>query len=194
MGVLVAVLVIAAALGALRANSEIIAGLAMTLYVGLLCLTVVGSIVCREPRRVFWVGCAVFGWTYALMVYWVDPLPGYSPNRAAVRSALPTARLLEWFASLRSSYAVGSRVMAQWRGGGWYSATIVEYDPDAGLYRVQWDDGSPADWANTQQIQYGTGAGIRGGHAILGPLIAVIGGMISWMCFGPRPNDRPEAT
>lgn len=189
-GVLIAVMVIAAALGALRANSEIVTGLAMALYAGLLCLAVVGGLVCRGDRRVFWVGFAVFGWAYAIMVFWADPIQGYSSNRITIRSPLPTARLLEWFAGLRSSYAVGSRVMAQWRGGGWYSSTIVEYDSESGLYRVQWDDGSPAEWVNSQQIQYGTGAGIRGGHAILGPLIAAIGGLISGWCFGSHPDSR----
>ncbi|MGE0607565.1 MAG: hypothetical protein AB7O62_10755 [Pirellulales bacterium] len=185
MGVLGAVFAIALALGALRANSEVIAALALAIYVGLLCFSLVGALVCNDQRRVFWVGFAVFGWVYAIGVIWSEPATSVG-NRLAVRSVLPTTRALEWLSSMQSTYSVGSKVVAQWRGGGWYTATITAYDAEAGLYNVQWDDGSAAEWVNIHQMQYGGGAGVRGGHAILGPLVGALGGLISCWSFCTR--------
>jgi hypothetical protein len=181
-GVLWAVLVLALVLGLLISDSSWVGGLAFTAFFALLALTLVGALVGRANTRVFCVGCAVFGTMYALCTF-----GGFGTSGAAANPELPTTRMLEWLASLRRPTPyLGAHVMAQWNNGSYYPSRIMEYDPQAAMYRVRWDDGSADSWVTLGQIQVTTMSAVRNGHAALGLLAALAGGVVSLWCFGER--------
>ena len=69
-GLMLAVLVVAVALAALRTASETWAGVMFLITCGVLCLAIVG-VVCRDgPKRAWWLGFALFGWGYLLLAQW----------------------------------------------------------------------------------------------------------------------------
>jgi hypothetical protein len=69
-GLMLAVLVVAVALAALRNASETWSGVMFLLTCGVLCLAIVG-VVCRDgPNRAWWLGFALFGWGYLLLSLW----------------------------------------------------------------------------------------------------------------------------
>jgi hypothetical protein len=69
-GLMLAVLVVALGLAALRNASEVWAGVMFLFTCAVLCLAIVGAI-CRDgPRRAWWLGFALFGWGYLLLSLW----------------------------------------------------------------------------------------------------------------------------
>ncbi len=160
-------------------------------------IAVCGAIVCRDDRRPFWTGVAVFGFAfcYTSMVN-VPPMQyspattfyGYSPNTA------PTSEmdsLLDWVeTSIGNGFRVGDRVMAVWRNGGWYSGVLVAENAD-GTFDVKWDDGSAIQPTATSQIRSLTWRSRTAGRACIGTLFAFTGGMVCALMFGPKKAGVP---
>jgi hypothetical protein len=187
LGVLGTVLVLALVLAVLISDAAWVGGLAFTAFFALLALALVGALVGRDNARVFSVGCAVFGALYAWCVF-----GGFGQTGAlSTGYDLPSVRMLEWLATLRQPGPyIGAHVMAQWNNSSYYPSRIMEFDPDKALYRVRWDDGSSDSWVTMGQIQMTTLTAVRNGHAALGLLAALGGGVVSLWCFGQRP-PRP---
>ena len=113
-GLMLAVLVVAVALAALRTASETWAGVMFLITCGVLCLAIVG-VVCRDgPKRAWWLGFALFGWGYLLLAQW-----------STVN--LPTMALLDAIAArlgmqvqFSGGMGGGKMSVAPWAGGfGW---------------------------------------------------------------------------
>ena len=69
-GLMIAVLVVALGLAALRNNSETWAGATFQLTCAVLTLAIVG-VVCRDQsQRAWWLGFALFGWGYLVLAFW----------------------------------------------------------------------------------------------------------------------------
>ena len=69
-GLMGAVLVASLGLTALRSGSAVWAGTTFLVTCGVLALAVVG-VVCRAgPGRAWWLGFALFGWGYLVLVFW----------------------------------------------------------------------------------------------------------------------------
>ncbi len=191
--VLVGVAVLALALGALESNSPAVHNLAFTVNLGLLGVAVVGAIVTGAGRRVFWLGFAVFAWSYSLVafgslfsssVYNPSMWWSYSPQTVERRTDLITSDLLGWYGFLRQRVEIGTTVSAPWRGGGYWPATINEMRQ--GEVFVAWQDGSPGEWVSATQVRP-TGRHIdRVGHSLFSPLFGLLGGVVCWYCFADR--------
>ena len=84
-GLIGCVLVCGLGLAALRNASPTWAGSILLLTLGLLAVAVLGVIYCREERRAWWLGFALFGWGFAALVLapWSKP------------EALPSTMLLD---------------------------------------------------------------------------------------------------
>ena len=195
--VLIAVTLLGLAFGALESDSQLVGSLVFTLNLGLLCVAAVGALAALGNRRVFWLGFAVFGWVYSLIAFgWLASAtrayPAYvwlgsgyqQDGYRNANSTLVTNRLLDLYASLRTPRSVGSRVMADWRGAGYWQATIREVKD--GRYRVGWDDGSPEEWLGPNQIQASGRDVDRVGHSVFSPLIGLLGGILCWYMFADR--------
>ena len=61
---MIAVLILALGLAALRNPTEMWAGWVALVTKALLCLAVVGAVCCTGRERAWWLGLAVFGWAY----------------------------------------------------------------------------------------------------------------------------------
>ena len=81
---LLVVLFTGIALAALRSGSALWGSLLFTAAVAALLVAVVGAVYCRDQRRAFWLGFALFGWGYLLL--------GLVPE---ARSQLATTALLD---------------------------------------------------------------------------------------------------
>jgi len=182
------------------------------LLVGLTGLAVCGAIVCRDDRRAFWTGVAVFGaaFCYTSMPqgrsqqqpYYPVTFYGYANNPQSQTTDLDF--LFDWVESqMGSSFRVGDRVKAIWMNSGWYSGVITANNGD-GTYDVKWDDGSPVQRTAISQIQSLTWGSRTSGRSLLGTLIAFGGGIASAMFFGGKkeqkgsderkPADQPKAS
>ena len=82
------VLFIGLAIGALRSPSRLMANAMWTATAGLLGWSVVAAILRRDHRRAFWVGFAVFGWLHLIVIFEL-----YRAN-SADRNLLPLPSLL----------------------------------------------------------------------------------------------------
>src|SRR5262245_28083647 len=154
---------VAFGLAATVSQSDLAGSAAFTVFLGLLCLATAGAILRVLPERAFWLGFALFGWTYWLCEF-ESELPTPQPSvlsgfvfaratstSASSRPGLITHHFLQYLASnLAPSRAIGSKVMGQWRGGSYYSGTISEANVDQ--YLIIWDDGSAPQWTPTTQI------------------------------------------
>ena len=74
MGLMALVLTVAIGFAALRNPSELWASALFTLAVGLLCVAVLGVAFRHGHKRQFWMGFAVFGWAYLILVFASDAL------------------------------------------------------------------------------------------------------------------------
>ena len=194
--VLIATALLAAGFGALESDSALVSSLVFSLHLGLLCVASVGALVGGGNRRVFWLGFALCGWVYSSIAFgWLSSgraSPAYvwmgygyqQDGTRSDRSNLITNRLLDLYATVRTPRSIGSRVTAEWRGAGYWPATIREVKD--GLYRVGWDDTSPDEWVAPNQIQSGTRDLDRVGHSIFSPLLGLLGGVVCWYLFADR--------
>ena len=67
--IMLLVLLIGLAIGALRSPSPLMARTTWTATAALLCWSVVAAILGREHRRAFWAGFAVFGWVHLVVIF-----------------------------------------------------------------------------------------------------------------------------
>jgi hypothetical protein len=196
---LLGVAALAAGLGALESNSELVASLVFSLNLLLLCFALVGAIVAAGQTRVFWIGFVVFGGLYSLVAFgFLFPQqPTYGNvwfGYAGInqRPQLITSRLLDLYGSLRAPRSIGEKVSALWSGGGYYPATITNYKE--GLYEVKWDDGSRPEWVSIGQMQPMGRELERVGHSLFALLLGFLGGLIAVCCLSPRSTkEKPAA-
>ena len=174
-----------------------------TAYLALICLAAAGAVL--APQRAFWLGLAIFGWTYwfvefdasganarppasvPVLLGWGGPQPTPQPRAGLLTSELMT--LLE--ERMTTHRQVGSKVIAQWRGGSYYSGTITE--AQNGQYLIVWDDGSAPQWTAPSQIQPNSPNLRIAAHATLGGLFALIGGSIVAVIFGVQRTDKDHS-
>jgi len=196
---------VAFGLAATVSQSELAGSAAYTVFLGLLCLSVAGAILRPLPARAFWLGFALFGWTYFLCEFESElpsPQSGFggriltsfyvsSSSSASNRPSLVTRHLIQLMANnMTPSRSVGSKVMGQWRGGSYYSGTISDVNGDQ--YLIIWDDGSAPQWTPTTQIQPMSPSILVGGHSLCGGLFALLGGTLAAILFGASPPDRKQ--
>lgn len=166
---------------------------------GLFLLATAGAIISRGGQQRFWIGFAVFGWAYwflgfdltlntsrqSYQAYW-----GY-PNNSTLTTQprLFTSDLLDFGETLQvPRRQVGDKVIAQWRGGGYYPGTIKELQD--GQYLVAWDDGSAPSPTPLSGIQGYYAHSRVAGHAVLGSLLALCGGLLAAWLFEPREDPK----
>lgn len=201
---LMAVLVLGVALAVLQWDSAIAASATFTLLLALLALGLTGAFCRRGAARAFWIGFFVFGWFYAEAAspaasgssvgrpFWgFLAQPSYPGQPQKYTPALLTDLLFD-FASVNSRLQVGKTVMAQWRSGGYYEATIIEIN--GGQYLARWTDGSAPSWVARNQIELHNGAGQQAAHSVIAILAALIGGALAEMFFTREPGERSRAT
>lgn len=82
----------------------------------------------------------------------------------------------------------GDKVMAQWTGGSYYPGTITAVRN--GQYMVTRDDGSPPLWRTLAQVNPDNGYALRTGHFIIGPVIALMGGILAQVFFGTASERK----
>jgi hypothetical protein len=191
-------------LAAMVSQSDLAGHLAYTVFLALLCLSIAGAILRNLPARAFWLGFALFGGAYWLVEFDVEQgspqrvLPGgillssnsSTPNRPRL---LSTDLIRAIAASVSPNHSVGSKVVAQWRGGSYYSGTITEVN--GGQYLIRWDDGSPAQWTAGSQIKPSSASVLVGGHSLCGGLFALLGAILTAVLFsGPHGRTAPQET
>ena len=200
--VLIAVALVGIGLGALESNSALVTSLVFSAHLGWLCVSLVGAFIARGDARAFWAGLASFGWVYSLVAFgFLFPTQRYNTNayvwwgypsmaQPEQKSELFTSTLLDWYATLRVRPKVGSQVIAQWRGGGYWPAQIQQINGSSIL--VAWTDGSPPEWVTASQIQSHWRDLERVGHSLFSPLAALLGGIVCWYLFADRKVAAPE--
>jgi hypothetical protein len=177
VGLFIAFLLLAVSLAAILSGSPMLASAVFTANLLLLSLALVGAFH-PGPRRMFWIGFAVFGSMYTLSAFGLEAagLRWYS------RPQLITSHFIDLLLQFRTPLYVGAKVEAQWNNGSFYRATIREYN--GGLYRVGWDDGSTDSWVASSQIRADPEVSDDIGHAIIAPFFGWIGGWVSALVFG----------
>jgi hypothetical protein len=146
-------------------------------YAALVCLAIVGAIVRRGAAQVFWLGTAVFGSVYFLLM-------------SLLPHVLPSGALAEALGGLQRAPQVGDLVEAQWTSGNYYPARLVQYSN--GQFLAAWTDGDRPLWVTRAQI--------RGRRvyrpflidAFLGPLFALAGAVLCRRVLG-APATKPAA-
>jgi hypothetical protein len=198
---------VALGLAATVSQSELAGHLAYTVFLALLCLAMAGAILRTLPARAFWLGFALFGGVYWLVEFESEQampqrlLPGGVLLSSASSSSANRPRLISHHliraisTSLSPNRSVGSKVIAQWRGGSYYSGTITLARGDQ--YLIVWDDGSAAQWTPATQIMANSQSVLTGGHSLCGGLFALLGGVLAAILFaGPPPTagrkDDPQ--
>ncbi|MCE9525640.1 MAG: hypothetical protein K8R36_06260, partial [Planctomycetales bacterium] len=194
-------------LGALASGSRLASSGVYTLYLGMICLALAGAIIVRGESRPFWIGFAIFGWAYFLLAFetgssstpqrgwasvWLSGISYSNYNSdTSGGSHLITTEIIDFLEDhLTGSRSVGSKVMAQWTSGGYYSGTIQSYD--GALYTIAWDDGSTPMAVAPAGIKGYTPYARLSGHSLFGALAGLLGGILAAGLFGPRP-EKPEA-
>lgn len=199
---LVVVTLLAAGLAAFVSQSQLAGNATYTVFVGLLCLSVAASFLQPLPAKAFWLGFAVFGWTYWFVEF---PSNGNSQQQswgsivytrslgsnsnAPGRAGFITGDLIAFIeAHMTPNRAVGAKVMAQYRNGSYYSGTITQ--SDGVQYLITWDDGSAPQWTASSQIAPSSPSILIAGHALMGELFALIGGIVVALMFGRKVEAK----
>jgi hypothetical protein len=197
---------VALGLAATVSQSDLAGSAAYTLFLALLCLALAGAILQTLPARAFWLGFALFGWTYWIVEF-ESELPtsqqtaftrffvgGTSTPTQSAGPTLVTRHLLSAIAArMAPNREIGAKVIAQWRGGTYYSGVITEADVDR--YLIVWDDGSAPQWTPTTQILPNSPSVLVAGHSLCGGLFALLGGVSAALLFsGKFANKDEQAT
>lgn len=207
---LVVVTLLAVGLGAMASQSPLAASAALTAYLVLICVALAGAILPHAPNRAFWIGLAIFGWTYWFFEFDTHLASSGQPRTTAIalssglimsqpaapqRLGLVTQDAIDFLETrITPGRSVGSKVMGQWRGGSYYPGTIVEAGD--GQYLITWDDGSPQQWTPSNQILPHSPSLRVAAHATLGGLFALFGGVLVAVLFGGKKQTATavEAT
>lgn len=204
---LVVVTLLAVALAALVSQSRLAASAALTAYLVLLCVALAGAILPQAPNRAFWIGFAIFGWTYWLVEFDTTQVnsgqsratsiaiySGLIVNQSGAqpRVGLITQDLIDYLEThVTPGRSVGSKVMGQWRGGSYYSGTITQVQD--GQYLIVWDDGSAPQWTPSSGILPHSPSMRVAAHATIGGLFALLGGVIVAILFGGSRKETATA-
>jgi hypothetical protein len=200
---LIVVTLFGCGLAAMVSQSRLATSVAFTAFLVLLCVALAGAIL-GGPNRAFWLGLAIFGWTYWFVEFdaggsSVRPAPtnfrilisqamASQPSAPPASAGLLTSELMDLLeARITPNRSVGSKVIAQWRGGTYYSGTITE-EKD-GQYLIVWDDGSAPQWTPPSQIQPSSPNLRIAAHATLGGLFALLGGVLVALLFGGKLTE-----
>lgn len=209
---LVVVTLLGCGLAAMVSQSPLATSLAYTVFLVLLCVALAGAILATS-NRAFWLGFAIFGWTYWFVEFDASqsdrqpagipvtflsrtltrsPVNLQQPLQSSAPAGLLTRELMELLESrMTGSRSVGSKVIAQWRGGTYYSGTIT--DAKEGQYLIVWDDGSAPQWTPPSQILPNSPNLRLAAHATLGGLFALAGGVLVALLFGGKLAERIPA-
>jgi hypothetical protein len=198
---LLAVLVLGVSLAVLQWDSAILASAAFTVFLGMLALGLTGAFCRRGAARAFWIGFTIFGWFYAGAAIPVADggggpttlllrgfVSGPYPSSQRPLSPVLLTELLFDYAAVNSQLKVGAKVMAQWRGGGYYEATISEMK--GGEYLATWTDGSQPSWVARNQIQITSAAGRQAAHSVMAIFVAMVGGALAQAFFTRESRDE----
>jgi hypothetical protein len=203
-GFLLVLTLVALGLAATVSQSNLAGHLAYTVFLALLCLSIAGAILRNLPARAFWLGFALFGGAYWLVEFEMEQgspqrvFPGglilgsansSTPNRPRL---LSTDLIRAISASVSPNRSVGSKVIAQWRGGSYYSGTITEVRGDQ--YLIVWDDGSAAQWTSAAQIMPNSASVLVGGHSLCGGLFALLGAILAAVLFSGPYGRTDQST
>ena len=197
---LAVVTLLALGLATMASQSRLAASAALTAYVIMLCVALAGALLPQAANRAFWIGFAIFGWTYWFVEFdtvqvasgqamrpttsFISGIVVQQPARPNV--GLLTQDLIDFLeTSVTPGRKVGSKVMGQWRGGSYYSGTITEVND--GQYLIVWDDGSAPQWTPSSGILPHSPSLRVAAHATIGGLFALIGGVIVAVLFGGKP-------
>ncbi|ADB18036.1 hypothetical protein Psta_3372 [Pirellula staleyi DSM 6068] len=196
-GGLSALTLLSVLLALMVSKSEIAGSVALTVYISVVCLATAGAIATLGNDKLFWLGAAIFGWTYLFTEYeavssfeqmvqspGVIMVPSGTSNLRPV-SKMITSSLVELIEqNVIGSRYVGATVMARWRNGSYYSGTIAEIE--GSNYLVKWTDGSAPQWTPGTQILSNSPGTRSSAHAILGTLFGLFGGMLVTLVFQKR--------
>lgn len=199
---LIVVTLLAFGMSAYVSQTEWMGNLTYTLFLGLACLATAGAVLVRGSQQRFWLGFALFGWCYWFVgfdaslstggrnyqpaFYW-----GYSVASQSTGPRLFTSDLLDYAEThLVARRKVGDKVMAIWRGGGYYPGTITQVT--GGQYMVAWDDGSAPQLTPAASIQPYKLHSRVAGHSMLGALAALLGGLIVAAIFEPKKEESAK--
>ena len=200
---LIVITLLAVGLGALASGSRLASSGAYTLFLGLIGLALAGALLVRGESRPFWIGFAVFGWMYFLLAFETSPSPqpnwsstwlsgtryNYYGSESPGGSHFITTEIIDYLEEhLTGSREVGSKVMAQWTSGNFYSGTIQSYD--GSVYMIAWDDGSTATAVVPAGIKGYTPYARLSGHSLFGALAGLLGGILSTVLFGTRQSKE----
>jgi hypothetical protein len=205
---LIVITLLAIGFGALASGSRLAASGIYTLFLSLICLALAGAVIVRGEARLFWIGFAIFGWAYFLFAF--ESTPQSSPQRNWASTWLSgisysyygseqssgvhliTTEIIDFLEEhLTGSRQVGSKVMAQWTSGSFYSGTIQSYDGT--VYMVAWDDGSTPTAVAPTGIKGYTPYARLSGHSLFGSLAGLLGGVLAALMFGARQENSPPA-
>lgn len=203
---LAVVTLLALGLSAMASQSRLAASAVLTAFVVLLCVALAGALMPHASNRAFWIGLAIFGWTYWFLEFDTQqgaPQPVRSTSIALISGmivqqpapgpvGLLTQDLIDFLeTSVTPGRAVGSKVMGQWRGGSYYSGTISEVKD--GQYLIVWDDGSAPQWTPPSGILPHSPSLRVAAHATIGGLFALLGGVAVAILFGAKsPPTKPK--
>jgi hypothetical protein len=194
-GLMVVVLVAAISIGALRHPSETWAGVMYLVTCGILLLSVVGATVLSAGKRAWWLGFALFGWGYMVLVFEPRAI-------SSLRPSLPTSILLRAVGTRlypeRTSLIVPSRRSAEESspiGHSLKSLTRLDTDRSArslmailisafqltGPLQTETPYAGPQDAPDVPFLQIG--------HCLFALGAAVIGGLLATILFGIAPRS-----
>lgn len=199
---LAVVTLLALGLAAMASQSRLAASVSLTAYVVLLCVAFAGAVLPHSANRPFWIGLAIFGWTYWFLEFDAgntSPSQSRAPTTSFIavtgmvvqqpapgRVGLLTQDLIDFLeTSVTPGRSVGSKVMGQWRGGSYYSGTITEVKD--GQCLIVWDDGSAPQWTPPSGILPHSPSLRVAAHATIGGLFGLLGGVIVAVLFGGKP-------
>lgn len=202
-GAFAAITLVAVLFGLMVSQSQLSGSVAVTVFVTIVCLATAGTVATSGSDRLFWLGAAIFSWTYLLTEFeGISPMerlqssPGVimmpsgssdSPQQSRMVSSL-LVELVEQ--NMVGSRSIGATVMARWRGGNFYAGTITEIQ--SGNYLVKWADGSAPQWTPGSQILSNSPGARASCHAILGTLFGMFGGLLVSLVFGKRVSEKPS--
>jgi len=204
---LAVVTLLALGLATMSSQSRLAASAALTAYVIMLCVSLAGAILPQAANRPFWIGFAIFGWTYWFIEFdtgAASTQPIRVPTTSFISGVvvqqpphpnvgLLTQDLIDFLeTSVTPGRKVGSKVMGQWRGGSYYSGTISQVQD--GQYLIVWDDGSAPQWTPPSGILPHSPSLRVAAHATIGGLFALFGGVIVALIFGGKAAPKERAS
>jgi hypothetical protein len=164
-------------------NSALAASAAFSLFGALVCLAITGAICAPGVVRTICVGFAVFSLGYY-----------YAATRSP--DAVFTDAVIDRLPTFGFRPRVGDKVMAQWRSGSYYSATIGQVQD--GMYYAVWDDGDVPLWVTYSQIQYNRSYQRSTAHCAVAIGVALLGALVAAAIFGAgrfaEPTESARAT